>query len=226
MGTKAMWHIAERLVDQPLHMAVSWLGAPLHLRQLVEQSIEPPKQPVSWQDIHRQDTAQLAFLTERCVRRPREITASVMEHSLAASELAWMRQNATLVYLLRTGQWAPVPATPPDSWAQSLATKSSGVTITAARKVLAEAIATAPHPAKPAFPAPLSAGEHIWAKQNGATVHGLYNGQLRGAPTNPSRAWVAAFQSAVGGTTAEIVAILSIIVDVIHQKPQATVTAE
>ena len=70
------------------------------------------------------------------------------------------------------------------------------------------AFETVPPLEKAPITEPLSANEREWAKQNKTTVRELYSGKLRGMPKHPSRAWVIAFQSAVGGTAAEMAAIL------------------
>jgi hypothetical protein len=88
-------------------------------------------------------------------------------------ELGWVRQNAALVYLLRTGQWQPVPSSPPDCWVDRLATEFSGVSKPVAHKILATAIDAVPHPGKAAFPQPLSADEREWVLRNSAILHDL-----------------------------------------------------
>jgi hypothetical protein len=72
---------------------------------------------------------------------------------------------------------------------------------------------------------PLSQDERDWAMQNSKTIFELYRGQLRGIPKHPSRTWVAAFQSAAGGTSAEIAAILAVIVNVAHHSDSTILAA-
>jgi hypothetical protein len=79
------------------------------------------------------------------------------------------------------------------------------------------AFETVPQPAKVISQEPLSKIERQWAGQNSKTVRGLFSGQLRGIPNSPSRAWVTAFQSAVGGTMVEISGILALVVDIAQQ---------
>jgi hypothetical protein len=208
--------------------AVSWLRTKLHLAD-VEPSVAPAgTSPISWQEVHRQDTSWLVRLRDSQVgRRDEERTSAAAPQTvLGTSELGWVRQNAALVYLLRTGRWQPVPSSPPDCWAERLVTDSSGVTVATARKILTTAFETVPQLPEAAFREPLSADEHAWAKRNSSTVHELCSGQLRGIPKEPSRTWVAAFQSAVGGTTAEIAAILAIIVNVACDAGSVMIAAE
>jgi hypothetical protein len=208
--------------------AVSWLRAKLNLA-MVKPSVEPAAgEPISWQEVHRQDTSRMAqSYSRKHETEGRERAGStVPETLLGTSELGWMRQNAALVYLLRTGQWQSVPSSPPDRWVEHLVTGTSGVTAAAARKLLTTALEAVPQLAEAAFPEPLSTDEHEWARRNSTTVHDLSSGQLRGIPKDPSRTWVAAFQSAVGGTTAEIAAILAIIVNVAHHAGSTMIAAE
>jgi hypothetical protein len=158
-------------------------------------------QPSSWQDIHRRDTAWLA----RDRNQP---------EGMGRPPEKWVRQNAALIHLLRTGQWQPVPSSPPDRWVERLTREFSGVTPGAAHKLLTAAISAIPDPAKAILPEPLSVDEREWVKRNSTMVRELSEGQLRGIPASPSRAWIAAFQSAVGGTRSEIAAMLAIIVNV------------
>jgi hypothetical protein len=208
--------------------AVSWLRAKLNLA-LVKPSVEPAAaKPISWQEVHRQDTSRMAqcYSPQHEAEGRERAGSSEPETLLGTSELGWMRQNAALVYLLRTGQWQSVPSSPPDHWVEHLVTGSSGVTVAVARKILTTAFEAVPPLAKAAFPEPLSTDEHEWARRNSTTVHDLYSGHLRGIPKDPSRTWVAAFQSAVGGTTAEIAAILAIIVNVAHHAGSTMIAAE
>lgn len=176
-------------------------------------------EPISWQDVHRRDTSRLMqFQNSRQDAWGQRRTAAIVpETPLGVPELGWVRQNTTLVYLLRTGQWQPVPSSPPECWVERLVAQFSKITTAAARQILTIALEAVPHPGKATFPAPLSPDEREWIQRNSTTVHNLYSGRLRGVPTSPSRAWVAAFQSAVGGTTVEISAMLAIIVGVISQ---------
>ena len=206
-------------MDRPA--AVSWLKAKLHLAG-AEAAVElAAAQPISWQEVHRQDTRRLAQLhhAKHNMRAQRRAGSFASEAPLDTAELGWVRRNAALIYLLRTGQWRPVPSSPPDCWAERLMTDTSGVTVETARKILSTAFEAVPPFAKASITEPLSANEREWAKQNSTTVRELYSGKLRVIPRHPSRSWVAAFQSAVGGTTAEIAAILAIIVNVAHHEP-------
>jgi hypothetical protein len=103
--------------DRPA--AVSWLKAKLHLAE-VEPSATP--QPVSWQEVHRQDTSRLArWHDSKHGMRVQERTGSTAsETPLGTAGLGWVRRNAALIYLLRTGQWQPVPSLPPDRWVERL----------------------------------------------------------------------------------------------------------
>jgi hypothetical protein len=207
---------------------VSWLRTKLHLTE-VEPSVEPAAvDPISWQDVHRQDTLWLVRRqdSKHGTEGKRRTGSSMPETLLDTLGLRWVRQNTALIYLLRTGQWQTVPSAPPDCWAERLVSDCSGVTVTAARKILTTAFETVPQLAESAFPEPLSPDEREWARQNSTTIHDLYSGQLRGIPKDPSRTWVAAFQSAVGGTTAEIAAMLAIIVKVAHHVGSTTIAAE
>ncbi len=208
--------------------AFSWVTAMLQ-PSLVEPSVGAAAiEPISWQDVHRRDTSRLMQFqnSRQDTWGQRRTFAIVPETPLGVPELGWVRQNATLVYLLRTGQWQPVPSSPPDCWVERLVAQFSKTTMTAARKILTIALAAVPHPGRAAFPAPLSPDEHEWILRNSTTVHDLYSGRLRGVPTSPSRAWVAAFQSAVGGTTVEISAMLAIIVSVIGQPGSIMIAAD
>ncbi len=213
-------------IDRPA--AVSWLKAKLHLAGAEPAVQLAVAEPISWQDVHRQDTSRLArWHDSKHGMRVRKRTAlSVPETPLDTSELSWVRRNAALVYMLRTGQWQPVPSSPPDCWVERFTTGSSGVTVTAARKILSTAFEAVPPLEKAPITEPLSANEREWAKQNSTTVRELYSGKLRGIPKHPSRAWVTAFQSAVGGTAAEMAAILGIIVNVAHHSGSPMVAAE
>jgi hypothetical protein len=216
---------SDRLARLP---PISWLSSWLHLMK-VEPTAEPDAiQHTSWQDIHRRDTSWLIPLEKSAhsIVGHRRTIATVPETSMGASELGWVRQHAALVYLLRTGQWQPVPATPPDTWVERLVTEFSGITKGAARRILAAAIEAVPHPTMAPLLEPLSPDERDWALRNREAVHDLCIGRLRGIPTNPTRTWVTAFQSAVGGTSAEIAAILAIIVTVITNTSSTMIAAE
>jgi hypothetical protein len=178
-----------------------------------------PSEPLSWQDVHCQDTSWwVSSPKPRQETRRRALAVSLSpEPSTSALELRWIRQNSALVYLLRTGQWQPVPSSPPDTWVERLGGKFSGITLDVARRILTVAFETVPQPAKVISPEPLSNIERHWAGQNSPMVRGLFSGQLRGIPTSPSRAWVTAFQSAVGGTVVEISAILAVVTDIARQ---------
>ena len=207
---------------------VSWLKAKLHLAEVEPTAELAAAEPISWQDVHRQDTSRLARWHDlkHGMRVQERTGSSVPETPLDTSELSWVRRNAALVYLLRTGQWQPVPSSPPDCWVERFATGSSGVTVAAARKILSTAFDAVPPVEKAPITEPLSANEREWAKQNSTTVHELYSGKLRVIPKHPSRAWITAFQSAVGGATAEIAAILAVIVNVTHHSDTTMIAAE
>ncbi len=173
---------------------------------------------MSWQDVHRHDTSSWASGGRSAggTMRSSWTSAHGRDPLSGGLDFGWMRQNAALLHLLRSGQWQPVPYQPPDIWAERLATRSSGITTDAARRILTMAFDVVPQPSRSAVVQPVSQDERAWAQRNHATVRGLTEGQLRGIPTSPSRAWVAAFQSAVGGTMAEIAAILALVVDITH----------
>ena len=163
-----------------------WIATRLDLGR--GRSATVSEKPPSWQDVHLQDTRRLARREE-----PRNLVITPGSGAaLAAPELGWLRRNAALTHLLRSGQWQPVPASPPDCWAQRLATRADGITVASARQLLRLALDTAPQPAMAKLPQPPSIGEQEWAHQNRATLHGLAHGELRGIPATPSRAWVSA----------------------------------
>jgi hypothetical protein len=224
----AMPHLTAQSVTTDGLAAVSWLKAKLHLAEPDPAVALAANEPISWQEVHRQDTSRLVrwYDPGHGMRVQERAGASVPETPLDTSELIWVRRNAALIYLLRTGQWQPVPSSPPDCWVERFATGSSGVTVAVARKILSTAFEAVPPVASAPITEPLSANEREWAKQNSTTVRELYNGKLRGIPKHPSRAWVTAFQSAVGGTTAEIAAILAVIVNVAHHSGSPMIAAE
>jgi hypothetical protein len=228
VGTGTMRHLTEKTEGLDRSAAVSWLRGKLHL-DVVKPSVEPAvAEPISWREVYRRDTSWLLQRhdTGHGTGGQERTGSSIPETLLGTSELGWVRRNAALVYLLRTGQWQPVPSSPPDCWVERLVTDSSGVTVDAARKILTAAFDAVPPLAVAAFPEPLSTDEREWVKRNSTTVRELYSGQLRGIPKDPSRTWVAAFQSAVGGTTAEIAAISAIIVNVAHHAGSTMIAAE
>jgi hypothetical protein len=128
VGTGTMRHLTETSDALDRSVAVSWLRGKLHLDE-AKPTFEPAvTKPISWQDVHRQDTSWLAQRHDWRQTGGRERTgSSVPETLLDTSELGWVRQNAARVYLLRTGQWQPVPTSPPDCWIECLATDTSGV---------------------------------------------------------------------------------------------------
>lgn len=203
-------------------LADTWFGA---LRRLVRRSHEPcVAEPVSWQDVHCRDT----FGLERHGRAAPAIGAHAAltvdaTTSPPTAEFGWARENAALIHLLRTGQWHSVPSLPPDCWVERLTKEFSGTTMNAARKLLTVVLEAAPRPARATYPEPLSADEREWVRRNIAAVHGLSIGQLRGIPATPSRTWVAALQSAVGGTMIEIAAILAVVVNIAPQVQLSTI---
>jgi hypothetical protein len=211
-----MWPHADQSDRQVRPAAGSWLTTWLNAGKAEPPVGSAAVEPNSWQDIHRRDTAWLAKdrNQSRGIGRQERVLASPSQTSLGAPEIGWVRQNAALIHLLRTGQWQPVPSSPPERWVERLTREFSGVTPGAAHKILMEAIRAIPDPAKANLPEPLSLEEREWVRRNSTMVHELSKGQLRGIPASPSRAWIAAFQSAVGGTRAEIAAMLAIIVNV------------
>ena len=205
--------------NPPKRSMLKWITAKVDGGKAEAAPESATKEPLSWQDVHRQDTSWwVSAPTPRHAGRRRPLVVSPSpDPSTSGLELGWIRQNSPLVYLLRTGQWQSVPSSPPDTWVERLASKFSGITLNVARRVLTMAFETVPEPAKVISPEPLSKIERQWAGQNSTTVHGLFSGQLRGIPTTPSRAWVTAFQTAVGGTVVEISAILAVVVDIARQ---------
>lgn len=184
-----------------------------------------PAAPIklSWQDVHRRDTASL--IQRGAWTQGAKNPGASLPRTWAAEgvDLSWVRQNAGLVYLLRSGQWRAIPSTPPEYWAERLVSKVSGLTINEARKILASAFAAAPQLPKAKRFEPLSPDERTWVGQHSTVVRDLSNGKLRGIPSSPTRAWVSAFQSAVDGTMAEVTAILTIILEAIDSEPVAAV---
>jgi hypothetical protein len=216
LGLATMWPHTDQNDRQARSAAISWLTTWLNTGK-ADSPIGPTSvEPISWLEIHRQDTAWLVKernQPQRMGRRER-VVASPLETSLGAPDIGWVRQNAALIHLLRTGQWQPVPSSPPDRWVERLTREFSGVTPSAAHKILTTAIRAIPDPAKAILPELLSLEEREWIQRNCTMVHELSKGQIRGIPASPSRAWIAAFQSAVGGTRTEIAAMLAIIVNV------------
>ena len=204
-----------------LRFSVRWLTP-----QPSEATVAAPTVRASWQDVHCGDTTSL-------IRR--RLDAGIgNQHSGASSlplswpssgELDWARRNSALIYLLRTGQWQPVPSTPQEAWTERLATEFSGITASEARKILVAAFDAAPEPHQTPLPQPLSPDERGSIRANGSVVQDLHSGQLRGIPTKPSRPWTAALQCAVGGTGTEIAAILNIILSIIDRTRAAMITA-
>jgi hypothetical protein len=208
--------------------ATSWLRAKLHLAETEPSMEAAPAEPISWQEVHRRDTSWLAqrHMLQRGIWAKGRTEPTMSEPMIGTSELSWMRRNSALVYLLRTGQWQPVPSSLPDRWVERLAANFSGITVAAARRILLTALKAVPQLDEAVSIEPLTAGEREWAKQNSTTLRDLHSGVLRGMPKGLSRNWVAAFQSAVGGTAAEVTAMLAIIVNVADNADTTTVTAK
>ena len=197
---------------------LGWLG--INMRPAMATLDASDK--VSWQDVHCIDTAWLIRrqLEPTIGSQPRTIP-SIPGTALSAADLDWVRGNVALIYLLHAGQWQPVPSKPPIDWFERLASDCSRITAREARTILIAAFDAVPQPAKAMLLQPLSADERAWVRQNSTTVRDLCSGQLRGIPTTASRAWIAALQSAVGGTASEIAAILGIILDLIAHTSSA-----
>jgi hypothetical protein len=181
-----------------------------------------PRVPTSWQEVHRGDTDGLIRrrLEAGFVNQHR-VTPSLSLPSPSSEELNWARRHSALIFLLRTGQWQPVPSAPPEAWTERLATEFSGITAGEARKILVAALDAAPVLHTTPLPQPLSPDERGWVCTNGTVINDLCSGHLRGIPKKPSRPWITALQSAVGGTGTEISALLNIVLGVIDRAPTA-----
>jgi hypothetical protein len=174
--------------------------------------------------VHRRDTAALVGDTV-WARRATNVGPSLRGTGTAeVVDLSWVRQNVSLVHLLRSGQWRTIPSPLPENWVERLACKVPGVTTSDARRILTSAFAAAPQLSKGKYLEPVSSDERAWVGQHIGTVRDLSSGRSMGIPASPTRAWVSAFQSAVGGTVAEISAILAIILKAIETEPDMALT--